>query len=281
MTKNMILKILFLFMIYALIGWMWETPYVSFNEKKYINRGFLSGPYIPIYGFACITIILSMGIFNNMNNNSVITIICQILFISLVSAVWEYCTSFGLEIIFKTRWWDYSKHKFNFNGRIALDYTILFGIGGYILWRFVNPFVENVYDLLPTDVLYIILFGYYFIFMIDNINTFRDMFKLRSIVDKLMSIRNELTEKSDSAFEHIYTSIQRKKDGIGKELNHIKEKCEEKASKSIDNKIQQLNQLLKTSKNISRFFKKFPKTPSKSYKYILRLRNHKKNKGDK
>ncbi|QVK19343.1 putative ABC transporter permease [Mycoplasmatota bacterium] len=278
MTIIMLVKILFLFMIYALIGWIWETPYVSFNEKKYINRGFLRGPYIPIYGFACVTIILSMGIFDNMNDNSFITIICQILFISLVSAVWEYCTSYILEIIFKTRWWDYSKHKFNLNGRIALDYTILFGIGGYILWRFVNPFVENVYDLLPTNVLYFILYGFYFIFMIDNINTFRDMFKLRSIVDKLHFISNELSEKSDTAFEHIYTSIQRKKDGIGKELNYFKEKYEEKASKSLEHKIQQLNQLLKTSKNISRFFKKFPKTPSKSYEYILSIYRKNKNK---
>ena len=56
-------KVLFLFMIFSTIGWLWETPWVSFRMKKYVNRGFLHGPYIPIYGCAIVTVILSMGIF--------------------------------------------------------------------------------------------------------------------------------------------------------------------------------------------------------------------------
>jgi len=155
-------------MTYAIIGWVWETPYVSIGQKKYINRGFLRGPYIPIYGLACITIILTMSVFQDFNQDRIGVILIQVMFISLVSAVWEYVTSWSLEVVFKTRWWDYSKHKFNLNGRIALDYTILFGIGGYILWRFINPLFLELYSNISGNLLVWIVTVFYLIFFIDS-----------------------------------------------------------------------------------------------------------------
>ena len=74
------IRILFLFMMFCIIGWLWETPWVSLKTKKFVNRGFLHGPYIPIYGFAVITIILSMTIFDTVNQNNVFMIIIQIIY---------------------------------------------------------------------------------------------------------------------------------------------------------------------------------------------------------
>jgi uncharacterized membrane protein len=283
----MILKILFLFMVYSLIGWIWETPYVSFQEKKYVNRGFLKGPYIPIYGYACLTIILSMGVFDSINN-SVFLIVIQILFISIISAVWEYFTSLGLEIAFKTRWWDYSNRKFNLHGRVALDYTLLFGVGGYLLWRFVNPIFESLYSKLEPNYLLIFLLSFYSIYIIDNIYTFKDLLRLRVIIIKLHSLKVSFAGKYDYIFEKAYNSLIDKDDGfknsfiayknsLRNELINIRNKGGSKLATSIEKKANQLNTLLSKSKNIYRFYSKYPKAPSKSYSFLLRVFRNERN----
>ncbi len=283
----MMIQVLFLFIIYAVIGWLWETPYVSFNQKKYINRGFLRGPYVPIYGFACLTIILSMSIFNTFDNDNIVIIIIQIFYIGIISAVWEYLTSLGLEKLFKMRWWDYSTRKFNLNGRIALDYTVLFGIGGYLLWRFINPIFESIYSSISPSYLIVIIILFYTIFLIDNIYTFRDLLRLRDIIAKLHNLKRSFAGKYDYIFEKAYKSIMEKDEGFIKtlsdyknslrnELTNIRNKGGNKLALSIENKANQLNLLLSKSTSLSRFYSKYPKSPSKSYSYLLKvLRNEK------
>jgi len=283
----MIIKILFLFMVYSIIGWIWETPYVSFNEKKYINRDFLKGPYIPIYGFACLTIILTMNLFNDFNDG-VFLIIMQISFISIISVVWEYFTSLGLEVIFKTRWWDYSNHKFNLHGRVALDYTILFGIGGYLLWRFVNPTFDIISNNISQNYLLLIILIFYTVLLIDSINTFKDLLKLRDIIIKLNNLKIAFSGKYDDIFEKAYTSIMQSdekftktlgdyKNSLKRELLNIRNKGGNKLALSIENKTKQLNTVLLKSKSLSRFFDKYPKAPLRSYSQLLKILRNKKN----
>ena len=260
----MFIKILFLFMTYAIIGWVWETPYVSIGQKKYINRGFLRGPYIPIYGLACITIILTMSVFQDFNQDRIGVILIQVMFISLVSAVWEYVTSWSLEVVFKTRWWDYSKHKFNLNGRIALDYTILFGIGGYILWRFINPLFLELYSNISGNLLVWIVTVFYLIFFIDSYLTLRDLFNLRSIVIKLNTLKVELGIRQDMLIEKVHHHREFSRDYIADlvaSLQELKERGKERLSESLEMQISNVQLAFKNSSNLSRLFKKFPKSP--------------------
>lgn len=288
---DIMVQALFLFLIYAVIGWLWETPYVSFSQKQYINRGFLRGPYIPIYGLACLTIIFSMSIFSVYDNNNIIVILIQIIYISLISAIWEYFTSWGLEKLFKTRWWDYSSHKFNLNGRVALDYTVLFGIGGYLLWRFVNPIFESFYSSVSSDLLELFILTFYIVFIIDNIYTFRDLLRLRDVIIKLDNLLGSFTGTYDHIFEKAYTNIIENDEGflkslsdyknsISKELEIIRNKGGSKLASSIENKTNQLNIVLSKSKALSRFYRKYPKSPLKSYSYLLKLLRNTKNKNN-
>ena len=128
------IKIYFLlFIIYSFIGWLMETTLKSYEAKKFINRGFLIGPYCPIYGCGCILIILllkkyepyPLGLF------CMSVVICTIL---------EYLTSYFMEKLFNARWWDYSKRKFNINGRVCINTMIPFGILGTLMMYFINPF---------------------------------------------------------------------------------------------------------------------------------------------
>lgn len=275
------LEVLFLFMIYATIGWLWETPYVSFNEKKYINRGFLKGPYIPIYGLASITIMLSMSLFDGINENNILIIIAQIVYIGIVSAIWEYGTSWSLEKLFHTRWWDYSNRKYNLHGRIAFDYSILFGIGGYLLWRFINPVMVNMFDSQSSLSLLIVLSSFYTVFMIDNVFTLKDMARLRKVILQFEKLKFELALKYEYTLEVVQENLNLKKQDIGEFFGSYKEAIKKellsihgskghKIFESIQDRLTHVSDLIINSKNISRFFNKYPRARSN---HISRLFN--------
>ena len=99
-------------MIYSIIGWIYESTLCSITNKKLINRGFLNGPYCPIYGSGAILVILILGRIKNP----------VLLFFlgALVTCSLEYLTSYVMEKLFHARWWDYSQRKFNINGRVCL-----------------------------------------------------------------------------------------------------------------------------------------------------------------
>lgn len=129
------------FFIYSVIGYISEVLYVYFNSKKIVNRGFLYGPYIPIYGVGCLMInFLLIGYYND----SIVVFIMSFVICSIL----EYFTSYLMEKVFKTRWWDYSYYKYNINGRVCLKNSILFGFGGiatiYILDPAINLFLASI-----------------------------------------------------------------------------------------------------------------------------------------
>ncbi|MDR0286797.1 MAG: putative ABC transporter permease, partial [Clostridiales bacterium] len=104
------------FAIYSILGWIIESAYCSIFAHKPINRGFLSGPWCPVYGFGALLILLFTGPFKQ---NPFLVFAISLLSTSIL----EYFTGWLLETLFKTRWWDYSKHKFNIKGRVCLQNT--------------------------------------------------------------------------------------------------------------------------------------------------------------
>ena len=140
--------------------------------KKFINRGFLIGPYCPIYGWGCILIIILL---NKYTNDQLVLFIMAILICSIL----EYFTSYFMEKLFKARWWDYSRRKFNINGRICLETMIPFGLLGCLIMYFVNPFFVSVYSKIPSNILIIISSVLFTIFLIDNIISYTIMFKMK------------------------------------------------------------------------------------------------------
>lgn len=121
-----------LFIIYSFIGWSIEVIGVLVRDKRFVNRGFLIGPYCPIYGFGGISIVFFLTKFMN----DPIALFVMAIFIC---SVLEYSTSFIMEKIFKTRWWDYSDKKFNINGRICLETMWAFGALACFVMYIVNP----------------------------------------------------------------------------------------------------------------------------------------------
>lgn len=140
--------------------------------KKFINRGFLIGPYCPIYGWGCILIIILL---NKYTNDPLVLFIMAIVICSIL----EYFTSYFMEKLFKARWWDYSRRKFNINGRICLETMIPFGLLGCLIMYFVNPFFVSIYSKIPSNILIIISSVLFTTFLIDNIISYTIMFKMK------------------------------------------------------------------------------------------------------
>lgn len=284
-------RLLYLFMMFSIVGWLWETPWVSIRSKRFINRGFLRGPYIPIYGCAVVTIVFTMGIFNNMNHDNVVTILIQIIYMALITASWEFVTSWLLEKMFKTRWWDYSSHKFNIQGRVSLYVTVFFGLGGYALYRFVLPMLDNIYNVIAVNQVTIILSLFYLFFTIDSVVTIIELFKTKNIISQINRISKELSNKAEGRYKEFQVQYHRsKKDFIEHVLelkDSLNERLENLPTQQITGKLKEefrkLNMYVNNARRLNRFYKKYPNSKSfelfQVLKSIENLQNRK--KGDK
>ena len=151
-----------LFFIYAILGWIIETTLVSIEKRKFVNRGFLMGPYCPIYGFGglAITILLK-----NYTKDPIVLFLMAV----IICGTLEYFTSYIMEKIFKARWWDYSAKKYNINGRICLETVVPFGILGCLVMYVLNPITFKYLNMLSNSMLNIISAICFTIFITDNI----------------------------------------------------------------------------------------------------------------
>ena len=263
-------EVLFLFMMFSIVGWLWETPWVSIKSKRFINRGFLRGPYIPIYGCAIITIVFAMKLFENIENVTVFIILVEMVYMAFITASWEFVTSWGLEKVFHTRWWDYSTHKYNLQGRVSLGVSVFFGLGGYILWRFVLVPFEWIYSETPVVLMSSILIVFYIFFTIDSYFTVRDLFKVRDIMKTIERISHELGEEIENKLYDIMKEYQVRKGNL---LNHLLEVKNQLAKRYETNQdtnltsrvkceLEKITKLLLANRNVSRLYRKYPNSYS-------------------
>ena len=176
-----------LLMIYSFLGWLMETIYVFILTKKFVNRGFLIGPICPIYGYGVLGILLLIG-------NTKPDILSVFLKSILICSLLEYFTSYFMEKIFKARWWDYSKRKFNINGRICLETMLPFGILGTTIY-FVNPLLLKVLNLISPTIKLIVAIILFVLYLTDNIISFNIMNKIKNEIKKQRIDNTEFIKK--------------------------------------------------------------------------------------
>lgn len=151
-----------LFMIYSVAGWVLEVTCKLIEYKRFINRGFLIGPYCPIYGWGAVAITFLLY---RYSYDPLILFFMTLLTCSIL----EYATSWVMEKLFKARWWDYSKRKFNVDGRVCLGTMIPFGIFGMILTYVTNPLIISGLDKVNPTTLNIIAIVLLVIYLVDNV----------------------------------------------------------------------------------------------------------------
>jgi len=171
---NIFCRWFLLFLIYSFIGWIIEMVIYLRRYKKVVDRGFLIGPYLPIYGIAVVLMI----IFLRKYSDDIITLFCMG---AVLCSIVEYLTSYIMEKLFRARWWDYSDRRFNIEGRVCLKNSVLFGLGGCLVIRFVNPFLTFVFSYFSVDTINTAAVIFLVLFIIDVCVSCKIIFSFRSL----------------------------------------------------------------------------------------------------
>ena len=189
-----------LFLIYSFAGWLIETVGDFIKHKKFINRGFLLGPYCPIYGTGVVLITLFLSKYSD-------DIFALFFLATMLCGILEYFTSYIMEKIFKARWWDYSKMRFNINGRICLETLVLFGLAGIIILHYLNPFFISFITKIPDTTIHIASSILFFLFITDCIISFKIINSVKSIK---VSISSQIKDNTDEISSKVREIIMKK-----------------------------------------------------------------------
>lgn len=148
--KYELTSIILFFFIFSFVGWLWEVALYLFRDGILVNRGTMYGPWLPIYGTGCTLIILLTKFkpFRKMLKNPLLTFIV----VMTLCTVIEYATSWYIELTSGIRYWDYTGIFLNINGRVCLECSVFFGIGGCLCVYIVAPFLERKLQKLTSKV---------------------------------------------------------------------------------------------------------------------------------
>ena len=174
-----------LFFFYCFCGWVWESCYVSACQRRWVNRGFLQGPLLPIYGSGAIIILfVTLPVEDDLRLVWLLGM--------LAATALEYVVGAAMEKIFKVRYWDYSKHKFNLNGHICLRSSIAWGFFSILLVRFLHPPVGRLLADLPAWAVDPLALALTAAFTVDVVRSVQAALDLREILTKLTEENEDL-----------------------------------------------------------------------------------------
>ena len=194
-------EILCFFLIYSFFGWCLEVVYQAVEHGKFINRGFLNGPYCPIYGFG---VIIVTGALDPIKSNAVVLFFGSVLLTSML----EFITGFVLEKIFHMHWWDYSEEKFNIRGYICLKFSLLWGVACIIVVRIIHPAVSVFVDKFPATAGIIIISVYMIGVASDMIVTVLAIIHFKRRIVLLENISSQMRKLSDKTGEKIFDTVE-------------------------------------------------------------------------
>ena len=161
-----------LYLMYAFLGWIVEVVNSYINHKRFVNRGFMIGPYCPIYGTGVLLIIFFLKDYTG--NFLVLFVLAMVICMTL-----EYFTSLLMEELFNARWWDYSNRKYNINGRVCLETAIPFGLCGLLIMYVINPMFTGILDMGSEKIITILGICLMIIFLTDLVISFLIVLKCR------------------------------------------------------------------------------------------------------
>ncbi len=176
---------LFFFYFYCFFGWIFESTFVSIKSKKFVNRGFMRGPFLPIYGSGAIMmLVVSMP----FQDNIFLTYIAG----CIGATALELVTGVMMEALFKVRYWDYSNQKFNYKGHICLSSTIAWGFLTILMTEVVHRGVEKAVFAIPYAVVTVVTVILTVYIIVDFTLSFKAAMDLRDILVGLEKAKEEM-----------------------------------------------------------------------------------------
>lgn len=193
-------ELVWIFIIYAFFGWCTEVSYAALDTGKFVNRGFLNGPYCPIYGCG---IVIVVTILTPLKENLLLLFAGSV----LLTTTLEFLTGYILEKAFHNKWWDYSDKPFNVKGYICLKFSILWGLACTFVMEILHPTIYKLITwipFLPGVILLIILMG---IFAVDCCITVWTILKFNRHLKIMEDLAASIHRLSDEIGENIYENV--------------------------------------------------------------------------
>lgn len=210
---------LFFFYFYCFFGWCFESAYVSLKSRKLVNRGFCRGPFLPLYGSGAIMmLVVSMP----FQDHLVLVYIAG----CIGATILEYVTGVTMEALFKVRYWDYSKNKFNFQGHICLGSSLAWGLLTILMTEFIHKPIEHLVLSIPDNILTPITLVLTALIGADFALSFKAALDLRDVLEKMEKAKEDMLriqKRLDVIIAVTSEDLENRREGFSESLVQKKE----------------------------------------------------------
>lgn len=260
MPQN-IYQAVWIFIIYAFLGWCSEVAFAAVNKGKFVNRGFLNGPVCPIYGVGMLIVVLCLW---NLRDRPLLLFLGS----ALLTTALEFVTGFVLERFFHDKWWDYSDMPFNIKGYVCLKFTILWGLAASFIIGAIHRFIYMLIEKTPFVLGVILLAVFSAAFIADFTVTLTALVKLPKKLKAMAEAERALRAVSDKIGENISdTTIAAKEKGEA--LAEENKPRLEELKAEYEKKKKELSAMLERNFVQRRIFTAFPNLKNGRYKAIF------------
>lgn len=260
MPQN-IYQAVWIFIIYAFLGWCSEVAFAAVNKGKFVNRGFLNGPVCPIYGVGMLIVVLCLW---NLRDRPLLLFLGS----ALLTTALEFVTGFVLERFFHDKWWDYSDMPFNIKGYVCLKFTILWGLAASFIIGAIHRFIYMLIEKTPFILGVILLAVFSAAFIADFTVTLTALVKLPKKLKAMAEAERALRAVSDKIGENISdTTIAAKEKGEA--LAEENKPRLEELKAEYEKKKKEFSAMLERNFVQRRIFKAFPNLKNGRYKAIF------------
>lgn len=225
------------FYFYCICGWIYESTLVSVKSKKLTNRGFMKGPWIPLYGSGAVVVLFCTLPFQKWPG--------AVFFVGMIAAtILEYVTGVMMMKLFKVRYWDYTNLKFQFQGHICLIASLVWGCFSLLMVYIVHRPVEKLIFMIPGEVVSILTFVITVLFVFDFANAFRDAMDLRAMLVQMETLKKQLHETVDEKRGELEERIGEKREALEKNIEESRAELE----KNIEEKKEDLRERIELTR---------------------------------
>ena len=199
-------ELVWIFIIYAFIGWCTEVSYAALDRGIFVNRGFLNGPYCPIYGCG---VVIVVAVLTPLKDNLLILFVGSLLLTSIL----EYITGFILEKVFHNKWWDYSNKPFNLHGYVCLKFSIYWGLACTFIMDVIHPIIYKGITMIPHILGVVLLCIIMSAFAVDcgvTVTTILKFNKRLKVMDEMAAKIHKLSDEiGENIYENVTTAVER------------------------------------------------------------------------
>ena len=189
------------FTFYSVLGWLCESIYCSVIARRIINRGFLTGPVCPVYGFGGLLVI---GILMPLHTHIFLLFAAAILLTSTL----EYLTALALEKTFHTKYWDYTGKLLNIHGRVCLVNSLMFGGLSVVAVTVIHPALTGLIGRIPPLLRAVLALVLLFLYALDTALSANAMLNLNGKLDDLQKVFDDIRQRALAATAETREALQ-------------------------------------------------------------------------